>query len=117
MPRRLPSPFALAFALGMTVALLVATTAWAVSLRLARPAGPLGSKPTAAEVVGAFGSISPYQVQRDMGAAGGKDADCSIYTDGDLDARTAVNGVTWAVTLCVVHRVGSAPVKFAGRGR
>jgi hypothetical protein len=40
-----------------------------------------------------------------MGASEGKAADCSIYSDGDLD-----NGVdvTWAVTLCVVHRLGSA---------
>jgi len=59
----------------------------------------------AAAVSRAFGKMTPYQVQKDMGPSGGKAADCSIYSDGDLDDGA---NVTWAVTLCVVHPI--APV-------
>ena len=41
-----------------------------------------------------------------MGASEGKDATCSIYSDGDLDTGARV---TWAVTLCTVHAIGAGP--------
>ncbi len=59
----------------------------------------------AAAVSRAFGRMTPYQVQKDMGPSGGKAADCSIYSDGNLDDGA---DVTWAVTLCVVHPIAPA---------
>ena len=68
-------------------------------------AGVKTSTPSASAVASVFEGLTPYAVQRDMGASGGKAADCSIYSDGDLDSGARV---TWAVTLCVVHRTGLA---------
>ncbi|MGH2997599.1 MAG: hypothetical protein ACRDN6_15185 [Gaiellaceae bacterium] len=64
---------------------------------------PLAALPVLAKagaVENVFRQMKPYAVQRGVGPSGAKAADCSIYSDGDLD-----NGanVTWAVTLCVVH--------------
>ena len=53
-----------------------------------------------------FGGIKPYTVQPHMGSSNGKDATCSIYSDGNLDTGARV---TWAVTLCVVNRIGGRP--------
>jgi hypothetical protein len=50
--------------------------------------------------------MKPFAVQPHMGESRGKDATCSIYSDGDLDTGARV---TWAVTLCTVHRVGVRP--------
>ena len=68
-------------------------------------AAALPEHPRASAVASVFEGLTPYAVQRDMGASGGKAADCSIYSDGDLDSGARV---TWAVTLCVVHRTGLA---------
>ena len=70
----------------------------------AAPSALLPVRPGATAVESIFGNLTPYSVQRDMGASGGKAADCSIYSDGNLDSGA---NVTWAVTLCVVHRSGS----------
>jgi hypothetical protein len=76
--------------------------------RRTSPAAPrltLPAQAGAGAVESMFRRMTPYAVQKDMGASKGKAADCSIYSDGDLD-----NGVdvTWAVTLCVVHPLDSA---------
>jgi hypothetical protein len=102
--------------------LLGAPTAWLVAMAacvalllvaMTRPAGPERPDPTtpllakrapASEVERAFSGITPFSVQKNMGASGGKDATCSIYSDGNLDTGTRV---TWAVTLCTIHAVGS----------
>jgi hypothetical protein len=99
---------------------VAAVTALAVVLAGAPPGGGRTGEPAATAaaslplhpganaVAGIFGKLTPYSVQRDMGASGGKAADCSIYSDGDLDSGA---DVTWAVTLCVVH---SSPAGVAG---
>jgi hypothetical protein len=102
--------------------LLGAPTAWLVAMAacvalvlvaLARPATPervepaarvLGQRAPASEIEHAFSGITPFTVQRNMGASGGKDATCSIYSDGNLDTGARV---TWAVTLCTIHAVGT----------
>jgi hypothetical protein len=102
--------------------LLGAPTAWLVAMAacialvlvaLARPATPervepasrvLGQRAPASEIEHAFSGITPFTVQRNMGASGGKDATCSIYSDGNLDTGARV---TWAVTLCTIHAIGS----------
>jgi hypothetical protein len=103
--------------------LLGAPTAWLVAMAaciallfvaLSRPATPeapealplLAARAPASEVERAFSGIKPFSVQRNMGASAGKDATCSIYSDGNLDTGAQV---TWAVTLCTVHAIGASP--------
>jgi hypothetical protein len=102
--------------------LLGAPTAWLIALAacvalalvaIARPAAPearepappvLAQRSAASDVEQAFSGIRPFTVQRNMGASDGKDATCSIYSDGNLDTGARV---TWAVTLCTVHAIGT----------
>lgn len=100
--------------LGAPTAWLVATAA-CVALALVILARPLSDGPNgpplsrsapASEVERAFSGITPFTVQRNMGASDGKDATCSIYSDGNLDTGVQV---TWAVTLCTVHAIGGGP--------
>jgi hypothetical protein len=110
-PLRRPT---VATVLGAPTAWLVATAACvALALvALARPATPvrpdaeplLPARAPASQVERAFSGMTPFSVQRNMGASGGKDATCSIFSDGDLDSGARV---TWAVTLCTVHAIGS----------
>ena len=103
------------FVLGAPTAWLVATAA-CVALGLVlvvRPAtrgepaeALLPARAPAAEVEHAFSGMKPFAVQRNMGASAGKDATCSIYSDGNLDTGAKV---TWAVTLCTVHSTGEGP--------
>ena len=103
------------FIVGAPAAWLVATTACVALavVAVALPAtsdGPeaplLAPRAPASEVERAFSAIAPFSVQPNMGASGGKDATCSIYSDGDLDTGARV---TWAVTLCTVHAIGAGP--------
>jgi hypothetical protein len=103
-------------------ALLGAPTAWLVALAacvalvllaLARPTPSTASDPPlladrapASDVERAFSGMTPFSVQPHMGASSGKDATCSIYSDGNLDTGVRV---TWAVTLCTVHSTGAGP--------
>ena len=107
---------------GALTRLLAPVTAWFVAaaacaalavIVLGRPemasvAGTsLPANARAAQVERTFAHMTPFAVQPHMGESGGKDATCSIFSDGDLDTG---NRVTWAVTLCTVHRVsGSTP--------
>jgi hypothetical protein len=59
----------------------------------------------ATQVEHAFGRMKPFAVQASAGESRGKDATCSVFSDGNLDTGARV---TWAVTLCTVHRVGAA---------
>ena len=104
------------FVLGAPTAWLVATAA-CVALGLVlvvRPATQehgaaealLPARAPAADVEHAFSGMKPFTVQRNMGASAGKDATCSIYSDGNLDTGAKV---TWAVTLCTVHSTGEGP--------
>jgi hypothetical protein len=100
--------------LGAPAAWLVATAAcFALALViLARPLSDGPSRPQlsrsapASEIERTFSGIAPFTVQRNMGASDGKDATCSIYSDGNLDTGVRV---TWAVTLCTVHAIGGGP--------
>jgi hypothetical protein len=66
----------------------------------------------AVQVEHAFARMAPFSVQPHMGESNGKDANCSIYSDGDLDTGARV---TWAVTLCTVHVVGKrTPNRLGG---
>jgi hypothetical protein len=87
----------------LTFVLLVGPATWQGSHQpLLRERAP-GS-----EVERAFSRMTPFSVQRNMGASGGKDATCSIYSDGDLDTG---EHVTWAVTLCRVYVIGAGPAE------
>ena len=81
-----------------------------VLLRLGAPDAAdvplLPARAPASEVEHAFSGMKPFTVQRNMGPSAGKDATCSIYSDGDLDTGARV---TWAVTLCTVHSTGAGP--------
>jgi hypothetical protein len=104
----LGAPTAWLVAVAACVALaLVALVRPAASERPDPPAEPLiAQRAPASEVERAFSGMKPFTVQRNMGASSGKDATCSIYSDGNLDTGVRV---TWAVTLCTVHAIGASP--------
>jgi hypothetical protein len=87
------------------VALAVVALARPVASEPRKPASPvLPARAPASDVEHAFSGITPFTVQRNMGASDGKDATCSIYSDGNLDTGARV---TWAVTLCTIHAIGT----------
>jgi hypothetical protein len=65
----------------------------------------LPDKAAASAVARVFRRMKPFTVQPHMGASNGKEATCSIYSDGNLNSGARV---TWAVTLCLVERIGGA---------
>jgi len=99
----LPGWLAAAAALGALVVVFAGGRSAADTQAVTPP--PLSAHPRAAEVAGVFSGLTPFQVQESAGESRGKDATCSIFSDGNLDTGARV---TWAVTLCTVHRVGAA---------
>lgn len=112
--RRLAPGFVLGPLPGWLVA-AAAFTALTVVIAVGRPAppspapvppAPLSAHPQAAEVEGVFSGLEPFVIQASAGESRGRDATCSIYSDGNLDTGAHVS---WAVTLCTVHRAGRPP--------
>ena len=101
----LGAPAAWLVALAACVALALVALARPVASEAPAPAAPvLAARAPASDVEHAFSGITPFTVQRNMGASDGKDATCSIYSDGNLDTGARVS---WAVTLCTVHAIGT----------
>jgi hypothetical protein len=101
----LGAPTAWLVAMGACVALVLVALARPATPARVEPASPvLAQRAPASEIEHAFSGITPFAVQQNMGASGGKDATCSIYSDGNLDTGARV---TWAVTLCTIHAIGA----------